>query len=66
MYLEVHTPLDEQGLPSAMDKQAAIQELLQAQGELISGYRLDWQKIRDMVFAEEGVPAVIGEPYRSI
>lgn len=63
LYLEVHTPLDEHGLPSALDKQAAIQELLQARNELVSQYRLDWQKIRDMVFAEEGVPAVIGEPF---
>lgn len=64
LYLEVHTPLDEHGFPSALDKQKAIQELLQAHGELTSEYRLDWQKIRDMVFAEEGIPAVIGEPYR--
>src|SRR5690606_38972972 len=65
LYLEVHTPLDEHGFPSSLDKLAAIQELLQARSELISGYRLDWQKIRDMVFAEEGIPAVIGEPYSS-
>ncbi|PRB81614.1 L,D-transpeptidase family protein [Pseudomonas sp. MYb185] len=65
LYLEVHTPLDEHGFPSSLDKLAAIQELLQARSELVSGYRLDWQKIRDMVFAEEGIPAVIGEPYSS-
>ncbi|MGN5519113.1 L,D-transpeptidase family protein [Halopseudomonas sp. Lyrl_26] len=63
LYLEVHTPLDEHGFPSVLDKQAAIQQLLQERNELVSGFRLDWQKIRDLVFAEEGVPEVIGEPY---
>lgn len=63
LYLEVHTPLDEHGLPSALDKQAAIQQLLQERSELVRGFRLDWQRIRDLVFAEEGVPGVIGEPY---
>lgn len=66
LYLEVHTPLDEHGFPSSLDKQAAIQELLQARSELVAGYRLDWQAIRDMVYAEDGIPAVIGEPYGSL
>ena len=63
LYLEVHAPLDEHGFPSALDKQAAIQQLLRERSELVSGFRLDWQKIRDLVFAEEGVAQVIGEPY---
>lgn len=62
LYLQVHTPLDEHGFPSALDKQTAIQQLLQEHSELVEGYRLDWQTIRDLVFAEEGVPGVIGEP----
>ena len=61
LFLEVHMPLDEDGLPSALDKQQAIQKLLQEQGEMVNGFRLDWQKIRDLVFAEEGVPGIIGE-----
>lgn len=64
LYLEVHAPLDEHGFPSTLDKQAAIQELLRGRSELVDGYRLDWQQIRDLVFAEEGVPGVIGEPFR--
>ncbi|MFA5677656.1 MAG: L,D-transpeptidase family protein [Pseudomonas sp.] len=66
LYLEVHTPLDEHGLPSVLDKQEAIQQLLSERSEWVSGFRLDWQKIRDLVFAEEGIPGVIGEPYGSI
>ena len=65
LYLEVHPPLDEHGLPSALDKQEAIQQLLRERSELVNGFRLDWQKIRDLVFAEEGIPGVIGEPYGS-
>ena len=60
LLLEVHTPLDEHGLPSALDRQGAIQDLLQERAELVSNYRLDWTAIRDAVYAEEGVPRVIG------
>ena len=63
LYLQVHAPLDEHGLPSALDKQVAIQQLLRERSALVDGFRLDWQMIRDLVFAEEGVPGVIGEPY---
>lgn len=65
LYLEVHTPLDEHGFPSVLDKQTAIQQLLRERGELVGGFRLDWKKIRDVVFAEEGIPEVIGEPYEA-
>jgi len=60
LYLEVHAPLDEHGLPSTLDRQAAIQQLLSEQQESLAGYRLDWAVIRDAVFAEEGVPVRIG------
>ena len=60
LLLEVHTPLDEHGLPSALDRQAAIQELLDERAELVRHYRLDWTAIRDTVYAEEGIPRVIG------
>lgn len=65
LYLEVHTPLDEHGFPSTLDKQAAIQQLLEARRDLVSGFHLDWQAIRDLVYAEDGIPAVIGERYPS-
>lgn len=60
LLLEVHTPLDEHGLPSALDRQGAIQDLLQERADLVRNYRLDWTAIRDAVYAEEGVPRVIG------
>lgn len=60
LLLEVHTPLDEHGLPSVLDRQDAIQKLLDKRAELTRNYRLDWTAIRDTVYAEEGVPRVIG------
>ncbi|GGD09870.1 L,D-transpeptidase family protein [Halopseudomonas salina] len=60
LYLEVHTPLDEHGLPSTLDRQAAIQALLAQRTDVSGGVRLDWQAIRDAVFAEEGIPVRIG------
>lgn len=64
LYLEVHTPLDEHGFPSTLDRQSAIQALLEEHTDMLEGMRLDWQRIRDTVYAEEGVPVVIGTPLR--
>ncbi|HDZ57484.1 MAG TPA: hypothetical protein ENI17_11305 [Pseudomonas xinjiangensis] len=60
LYLEAHTPLDEQGLPSTLDRQAALQTLLQQHSDLIKGFQLDWKQIRDVVYAQQGIPQVIG------
>lgn len=66
LYLEVHTPLDEHGMPSTLDKQSAIQTLLAEQSEKVSGFKLNWEAIRDLVYAESGIPGVIGQPVRSM
>ncbi|MEH6492463.1 L,D-transpeptidase family protein [Halopseudomonas sp.] len=66
LYLEVHTPLDEHGMPSTLDKQGAIQALLAEQSEKVSGFKLDWEAIRDLVYAESGIPGRIGQPVRSM
>ena len=66
LYLEVHTALDEHGMPSTLDKQAAIQALLEEQQEKVRGFRLDWTAIRDLVYAESGIPGVIGQPIRTM
>lgn len=65
LYLEVHTPLDEDGRPSSLDRQAAIQSLLDSNPELTERFRLDWRQIRDTVYAEEGIPQRIGTPFQS-
>ncbi|MGM8936536.1 L,D-transpeptidase family protein [Pseudomonas neustonica] len=66
LYLEVHTPLDEHGMPSTLDKQGAIQALLAEQSDKVRGFKLDWEAIRDLVYAESGIPGVIGQPARPI
>ncbi|UAW97060.1 L,D-transpeptidase family protein [Halopseudomonas nanhaiensis] len=65
LYLEVHTPLDEDGRPSSLDRQAAIQALLESKPELTDRFRLDWRQIRDTVYAEEGIPQRIGTPFKA-
>lgn len=65
LYLEVHTPLDEDGRPSSLDRQAAIQSLLDSKPELTQQFRLDWRQIRDIVYAEEGIPQRIGTPFQA-
>jgi L,D-transpeptidase ErfK/SrfK len=57
----VHTPLDGDGMPSTLDRQAAIEEALNQRNDAVVGIRLNWQAIRDAVFAEEGIPVLIGE-----
>ena len=53
-------------MPSTLDKQAAIQALLEEQQEKVRGFRLDWTAIRDLVYAESGIPGVIGQPIRTM
>lgn len=65
LYLEVHTPLGEDGRPSTLDRQAAIQALLASKSALTDRFRLDWKRIRDVVYAEEGIPQRIGTPYQT-
>lgn len=61
LLLEVHTPLDEHGLPSIIDRQAAIQQLLIEQASRLADLQLDWRSIRDAAFEETGMPVVIGQ-----
>lgn len=61
LLLEVHTPLDEHGLPSTLDRQAAVQQLLAERADRFSELRLDWKRIRDAAFEETGMPTVIGQ-----
>lgn len=61
LYLEVHTPLDGEGMPSTLDRQTAVQEALSRRNEAVVGVRLNWQAIRDAVFAEKGIPVLIGD-----
>ncbi|WP_263142821.1 L,D-transpeptidase family protein [Pseudomonas sp. RIT-PI-AD] len=63
VYLEAHTPLDDHGQPSSVvDKHAAVVNALLKREDLGRDPRLDWDVIRDVVAAEDGLPVEIGEP----
>ena len=58
IYLEAHAPLDDEGDPSVVDKHTAVINALLKRDEL-SGLRLDWEMVREVVAAEDGMPVPI-------
>lgn len=58
VYLEAHAPLDDEGDPSVVDKHTAVINALLKRDEL-SGLRLDWEMVREVVAAEDGMPVPI-------
>lgn len=61
VYLEAHTLLDEQGNPSVVDKHTAVINSLLKREDL-ANVRIDWDVVRDIVAAEDGIPAEIAVP----
>lgn len=61
VYLEAHAPLDDTGAPSMVDKHAAVINALLKREELVD-LRLDWEVVREVVAAEDGLPVKIAEP----
>lgn len=62
VYLEAHTPLSDQGEASVVDKHAAVINTLLKRDDLLSTLRLDWDVVREVVAAEDGLPIEIAEP----
>ena len=58
VYLEAHAPLDDEGNASVVDKHTAVINALLKRDEL-SGLRLDWEMVREVVAAEDGMPVPI-------
>ncbi|HBX57977.1 L,D-transpeptidase family protein [Pseudomonas sp. UBA2684] len=58
VYLEAHAPLDDDGVPSVVDKHTAVINALLKRDELES-LRLDWEVVREVVAAEDGLPVEI-------
>lgn len=58
VYLEAHAPLDDEGEPSVVDKHTAVINSLLKRDEL-SGLRLDWEMVREVVASEDGLPVAI-------
>ncbi|MBS7660686.1 L,D-transpeptidase family protein [Pseudomonas lalucatii] len=61
VYLEAHAPLDDSGAPSVVDKHTAVINALLKREEL-GELRLDWEVVREVVAAEDGLPVEIAEP----
>ncbi len=60
LYLEAHAPLQDEGQPSVVDKHSAvINALLKRDG--LDELRLDWDMVREVVAAEDGLPVAIAE-----
>lgn len=58
VYLEAHAPLDDEGTPSVVDKHTTVINALLEREEL-SGLSLDWEMVREVVAAEDGLPVAI-------
>jgi L,D-transpeptidase ErfK/SrfK len=62
VYLEAHTPLNDDGTPSVVDKHTAVINALLKREDLANQLRVNWDQVRDVVAAEDGLPTEIGEP----
>ncbi|WP_137817187.1 L,D-transpeptidase family protein [Pseudomonas sp. 2FG] len=62
VYLEAHTPLDDHGVPSVVDKHTAVINALLKREDQLGSLRLDWEVVREVVAAEDGLPVEIAEP----
>lgn len=62
IYLEAHAPLDDHGDPSVVDKHTAVINALLKREDLVNTLRLDWDVVREVVAAEDGLPVEIAEP----
>ncbi|QQE90849.1 L,D-transpeptidase family protein [Azotobacter chroococcum] len=61
VYLEAHAPLedDESAKSSVVDKHAALVDELLKRNDLLGQRRLDWEIVREVVAAEDGLPVEI-------
>ena len=66
VYLEAHAPLDDHGEPSLVDKHTAVINALLKRDDLVNQLRLDWDVVREVVAAEDGLPIEIAVPGNSV
>ena len=66
VYLEAHAPLDDQGEPSLVDKHTAVINALLKRDDLVNQLRLDWDVVREVVAAEDGLPIEIAVPDNAV
>ena len=59
VYLEAHAPLDDTGEASVVDKHAQVINTLLKRNDLGGEQSLDWEVVREVVAAEDGIPVEI-------
>jgi L,D-transpeptidase ErfK/SrfK len=63
LYLEAHAPLTEEGAPTAIDTHAAVVNALLQRDDLAGGdIQMDWDAVRAIVEAQDGLPVEISVP----
>ncbi len=63
LYLEAHAPLEEDHPgESVVDKHAAVINALIRQDSMLDRMRVDWEVVREIVAAEDGLPIEIAVP----
>ena len=62
LYLEAHAPLSDDGETSVVDKHAAVVNVLLKRDDIQDAHLLDWDRVREVVAAEVGMPLPIAEP----
>jgi L,D-transpeptidase ErfK/SrfK len=60
IFLEAHTPLEESGHESVVDKHTAVINAL-LKDDQFSDLQLDWDMLREVVAAEDGLPVEIAQ-----
>ncbi|NVL47006.1 L,D-transpeptidase family protein, partial [Pseudomonas syringae pv. actinidiae] len=53
VYLEAHTPVEDLGNPSVVDKHTAVINALLKRDDLANNLRMNWDMVRDVVAAED-------------
>ena len=66
VYLEAHTPLSDAGEPSVVDKHTEVINALLKREDLNQGLHLDWEVVREVVAAEDGLPIEIAQSREEI
>ena len=65
-YLAMHPvvmpALNDDGTPSVVDKHTAVINALLKREDLAKNLRVNWDQVRDVVAAEDGLPTEIGVP----
>ena len=54
--------MNDDGTPSVVDKHTAVINALLKREDLSNNLRVNWDQVRDVVAAEDGLPTEIGVP----